>query len=88
MPLNKLKVNPKENIIVVLGSEGDGISNEVIRSASYFTYIAPQLSDSMVGKYPFNIVDSLNVGACASIVLYHLKQAIDSANKRGDEQDE
>jgi hypothetical protein len=31
----------------------------------------------MVGKYPFNIVDSLNVGACASIVMYHMKQAME-----------
>jgi 21S rRNA (GM2251-2'-O)-methyltransferase len=81
VPLNKVKFNPKENVIIVLGNEGDGISNEVIRSASYFTYIAPHLSDTMVGKYPFNIIDSLNVGACASIVLYHMKQAMEQVRQ-------
>lgn len=62
-----------ENIILVLGSEGEGVSKSINRLADYRVMIPPQLRKDQIGKYPFNMVDSLNVGVSAGLLLYHVR---------------
>jgi len=60
--------------LLVLGAEGDGVSRTINAMASHRVIIPPMLDENMTGKYPFNMIDSLNVGACASIILHHFRQ--------------
>ena len=75
MPLTSikdLKINKKDNILVVLGSEGEGVSRTIEKYASHRVIIPPEMNMNSVGKYPFNCIDSLNVGVSAAILLYHI----------------
>lgn len=72
-PLNQLKLSPSDNIILVLGSEGEGVSRTIARLADFKVIIPPTLDMSQVGKYPYNMVDSLNVGVSSALLLYHIK---------------
>ena len=42
-PLNKLRVSRDENIILVLGSEGEGVSRFIAQAADTKVVIPPQL---------------------------------------------
>ena len=60
-------------MILVLGSEGEGVSRTISRMADFKVVIPPDLRMDKLGKYPFNMVDSLNVGVSAALLLYHIK---------------
>ena len=62
-----------DNVILVLGSEGGGVSRTINKLANHRVMIPPQLSMEQIGKYPFNMVDSLNVGVSAGLLIYHLR---------------
>ena len=59
----------KENIIIIFGSEGNGISNSVLDICDYFLYI----EDHNKNNFPYCLVDSLNVGVSTGIILNHFK---------------
>ena len=65
-----------ENIILVLGSEGEGVSRVINKIANHRVMIPPQLSKDHIGVYPFNMVDSLNVGVSAGVLLYHIRHLV------------
>ena len=71
--LKDLKISSDENIIVILGSEGKGVSRTISKIADDRVYIPPKLDSQLTGKYPFNMIDSLNVGVSAALMLYHIK---------------
>lgn len=73
VPLDSLKLDKVSNQMLVLGSEGEGVSRTISRMADYKVVIPPALQMSQLGKYPFNMVDSLNVGVSAALLLYHIK---------------
>ncbi len=56
-----IKVIDKENIALVLGNEGNGVSNEVKSLCDSFVYIKMN-----------NACESLNVGVAASILMYEV----------------
>lgn len=56
-----IKVIDKENIALVLGNEGNGVSNEVKSLCDNFVYIKMN-----------NACESLNVGVAASILMYEV----------------
>ena len=70
--LYDLEIAPKDNIILVLGSEGNGVSQNIFKMSDYFLFIPPLLNKSMIGKFPFNVIDSLNVGVTAGIIINHI----------------
>lgn len=71
--LNELKLNPEQNVVLVLGSEGYGVSKDVLNSfVNYNIYIPPQLDKTKINKHPFDIIDSLNVGVSAGIIINHI----------------
>ena len=71
--LNQLKINPEDNVILILGSEGFGVSNDVMKSfVNYNIYIPPHLDKSKVNQHPFDMIDSLNVGVSAGIIINHV----------------
>lgn len=56
-----------------MGSEGFGVSNDVMKSfVNYNIYIPPQLDKSKVNQHPFDMIDSLNVGVSAGIIINHV----------------
>ncbi len=68
-----MKINSDENVILILGSEGFGVSNDVMKSfVNYNIYIPPQLDKSKVNQHPFDMIDSLNVGVSAGIIINHV----------------
>lgn len=68
-----MRINPEENVILILGSEGFGVSNDVMKSfVNYNIYIPPQLDKSKVNQHPFDMIDSLNVGVSAGIIINHI----------------
>lgn len=71
--IDELNLKQEENIILVLGSEGEGVSRSINRLADHRVMIPPQLSKDHIGKYPFNMVDSLNVGVSAGLLIYHIR---------------
>lgn len=56
-----------------MGSEGEGVSKTISKLAHHAVIIPPHLSMDKVGKYPYNIVDSLNVGVTSALFLHHVK---------------
>lgn len=59
------------------------MSRTISKLADHKVMIPPQLSMDQIGKYPFNMVDSLNVGVSAALILYHLRYLM---TKKEDEQ--
>jgi len=76
LALYDLKLSSKDNVILIIGNEGNGISKAIESLSDVSVYIPPSLDPNKIGKYPFNIVDSLNVGASAAIALYHITQQL------------
>ena len=60
-------------MIIVLGSEGEGISRNIAKNSDYRVIIPPQLRMDQVGKFPFDTIDSLNVGVTAAMILHHIR---------------
>ena len=71
--IDELNLKAEDNIILVLGSEGEGVSKSINKLADYRVMIPPQLSKDHIGKYPFNMIDSLNVGVSAGVLIYHIR---------------
>ena len=71
--LADLKLNKTDNILLILGSEGEGVSRTIAKHADHKVVIPPQLQMDALGKYPYNMVDSLNVGVSAALLLYHIR---------------
>ena len=71
--IEELELKGYDNIILVLGSEGEGVSRSINRLADHRIMIPPQLSKDHIGKFPFNMVDSLNVGVSAGLLIYHIR---------------
>ena len=65
--LHNLNLNAEENIILLIGSEN------LYKVANYDVIIPPLLNSSFIGKSPFDIINSLNVGVTAGILLNHVK---------------
>lgn len=73
MSLNEISLKNGDNVIIVLGSESSGISTNLKEVTTHNVYIPPLLNKEMANKHPFNIIDSLNVGVSAGIIINHLK---------------
>jgi predicted rRNA methylase len=71
--VNDLKINRDDNIILIFGSEGQGVSKTVSMMADHRVFIPPKLDSSLTGQFPFTMIDSLNVGVSAALMLYHMK---------------
>ena len=76
--IEELKLRKNDNVILVLGSEGEGVSRTIGKLANQRIMIPPQMSLDMVGKYPYNMVDSLNVGVSAALIIYHIRHLMNS----------
>lgn len=76
IPIDQLRLRKNDNIILVLGSEGEGVSKTINKIANQRIMIPPQMSVDQIGKYPFNMVDSLNVGVSAALIIYHIRHLI------------
>ena len=71
--IDELKLKKDDNVILILGSEGSGVSRTISKLADARVMIPPQLERAMVGKFPYNVVDSLNVGVSAGLLIYHIR---------------
>ena len=66
--VNKLKLSKGENVIVIFGSEGLGVS-EILKSSSNINVKIPGLNND-------KLVDSLNVGVSAGILIHKIASLI------------
>lgn len=76
LSLQQVKLDEKENVIVVFGSESIGVTSDLKGVTSANIFIPPRLDKEQSDKSPFNIIDSLNVGVSAGIIINHLKSQI------------
>ena len=71
--LQELKLNSDDNIILILGSEGFGVSKDVTNNfVNYNVYIPPRLDKTKINQHPFDLIDSLNVGVTAGIIINNI----------------
>lgn len=71
--LQELKLNQNDNVILVLGSEGFGVSKDIMNNfVNYNIYIPPRLDKININQHPFDIIDSLNVGVSAGVIVNHI----------------
>ena len=64
--------NKSEDLMIVLGSEGEGVSQIIGKMADSQVILPPRLDMDMINQPPFDMVDSLNVGVSAATILYHI----------------
>jgi 21S rRNA (GM2251-2'-O)-methyltransferase len=74
--LTELNIPKGSNVILVLGSEANGIISDLSGVSNYNVHIPPLLNKELIGKHPFNIIDSLNVGVSAGIIINHIKASL------------
>lgn len=84
--LTELKLNNNENVILVLGSEATGIISNLAGLSNYNVFIPPMLNKELTGKHPYNIIDSLNVGVSAGIIINHIKALLKNKNETKSEE--
>jgi tRNA G18 (ribose-2'-O)-methylase SpoU len=78
MALRDVRLDKDDNVIIVLGSESSGMTSSFKDATTHNIYIPPQLNDSFVSKVPYDIIDSLNVGVSAGIIINHFKSQLKS----------
>jgi 21S rRNA (GM2251-2'-O)-methyltransferase len=88
LALTELNLPKTSNVILVLGSEANGISSDLSGAAQYNVYIPPLLNKELTGKHPYNIIDSLNVGVSAGIIINHLKSQLKRPSSLADNESE
>lgn len=84
--LQELKLDYNDNTILILGSEGFGVSKDLISSfVNYNVYIPPRLDISKINEHPFDLIDSLNVGVSAGIIINNIITQLKSGeNQKND----
>ena len=65
-------INSDDNIIIVISSE-KSVSEILNKTSNYNIIIPPLLDSNFIGKSPFDLINSLNVGVSAGILLNHIK---------------
>lgn len=68
-PLNQ--VRPAEKSILIVGSEGTGIPDDILRTAHRGVYLSPRNSTNIDPDGLIGGVDSLNVSVATGIALHH-----------------
>ena len=81
--LNELKLSNKSNVILVLGSEATGITSNLSGTVHYNLFIPPMLNPEETGKHPFTLIDSLNVGVSAGIIINDIKTQLKNVDNSG-----
>eukprot|EP01015_Nassula_variabilis_P028411 TRINITY_DN5936_c0_g1_i3.p2 TRINITY_DN5936_c0_g1~~TRINITY_DN5936_c0_g1_i3.p2 ORF type:complete len:179 (+),score=32.86 TRINITY_DN5936_c0_g1_i3:63-599(+) len=74
-PMTDIKIQPNENIILVMGSEYEGIRKHILNTSNDLVYIRPGISEEDY-KFPFTLVDSLNVSVSCGVLLSHIKNKL------------
>lgn len=72
----ELPLHSYDNIIIVFGSESSGLEGDIFSLANYNVVIPPQLDTTSINKGGYGLVDSLNLGVSAGILLQIIKQKI------------
>lgn len=76
MPLKEFDVTKEDNVLVVFGSESTGIENDLNEITNANVYIPPNLDQNSQYKDIYKILDSLNAGVSAGIIINHIKQKL------------
>ncbi len=58
-----------------MGSEFEGVRKHILRTSSDLVYIKPGISEEDY-KFPFTLVDSLNVSVSCGILLHNIKNKL------------
>ena len=61
-------------MLLVLGSEGEGVSRTISKIADHKVILPPNFDQDQIGKYPYNMIDSLNVGVSAALFITLIKK--------------
>ena len=65
--IEELSGMSRQNKIIVLGSEGSGISQSIQEVSDMCVNI--RSTNDLIDKFPYSLVDSLNVGVASGILL-------------------
>jgi 21S rRNA (GM2251-2'-O)-methyltransferase len=77
--ISELKNLKNSNKIIVMGSEGSGISQNIQQVADSCVSIYPE--NDLISKFPYSLVDSLNVSVASAIILQACVKNISDAEK-------
>ena len=70
--------SPSKNVVLLIGSESEGVSSELNKFARYSVWINRNKfrEKQEVVKFPGTLVDSLNVNAATAIIIHKIQQTI------------
>ena len=71
--LNELSLNKNDNVILIFGSEANGITPNLMKYSDFNVFIPPLLNKEYMNKEPYNLIESLNVGVSAGIIINYIK---------------
>ena len=74
--LNELNFSKEDNVIIIFGGEGSGVSNVLAKVSNNNIFIPPELDMTKANKPQYKIVDSLNVGVSAGIIVSYIKNQL------------
>ncbi len=69
-------IAPGDKVLVIIGSEGAGISDHLIKLAQHKIWIDYNAYRSKPLTYPHTLIDSLNANAAAAIILNSIARRI------------
>ena len=59
-------------MILVFGDE-KGLSEQILKTAKFNVSFKPQGNDSLVNKFPYTLIDSMNNSVACSLSINHIK---------------
>jgi 21S rRNA (GM2251-2'-O)-methyltransferase len=71
--VNQLPLQSYDNALIIFGSEAGGLEGDVFSLANYNVMIPPGLDMGSINTGAYSLVESLNVGVSAGIILHTMK---------------
>ena len=71
--VNQLPLQSYDNALIIFGSEAGGLEGDIFSLANYNVMIPPGLDMESINKGAYSLVESLNVGVSAGIILHTMK---------------
>lgn len=76
IPLYKLKLNKRDNIMIILGSEGEGLAHNIQEYSDYNVFIPHSIQTDSLNSDIYKFVDSMNVAVSAGIIINNIKKQL------------
>jgi tRNA G18 (ribose-2'-O)-methylase SpoU len=72
--VNELKIEKHSNVLIIFGSEYEGVNQDIFNLPNFNVIIPPNLNVNDTQKGAYKLVESLNVGVSAGIIIHNIKE--------------